>query len=522
VRRTRARARIGSARLVVGGADTRGEGEKFSDKIRTSKARVFGAERMKMVEEDEEPTIRVVYATGNAGKFEEASWVFGRRERAEDPRVLTCALDPHITEIQGTMEEIARSKSEATYQALFVDFSEERENMQKKIVASLAGPVEYLLTEDVSLSINALCGFPGPYVKPMLEAIRPDGLWDLMSRYSDRSATATCTMLMKCMKTMTTRVFTGTISGTIVAPRGHIHHGKSSWNSVFQPDGYTQTLGEMSYCEQARFSHRKIALEKFLAYGRQQLKGAQLAEAFEESVQVYRVEQCSAPLQWLTHETDEVVRQIFDPSEHETSEMSHDKIYASRRSGGQKRRQKTSSHKSLAALTKVGLRTRSMKRHVRDVEADTNKEPVSSHDSWDTISECVKNLLQSKKKGKRPSRNIAVSTENDASDDFMDACTDSELKDTRESEDSILARAVEYATKPLKTSQDVTTMKPHQNSPKSRTGNVCLSSTGKCAECFTTKTPQWRTGPNGPKTVCNACGVKYIGRLKINRRKSNF
>ena len=498
--------------MVVGGADAR-EGEIFSDKIRTSKTRVFGTERMKMVQEGEEPTIRVVYATGNPGKFEEASWVFGRRERAEDPRVLTCALDPHITEIQGTMEEIARSKSEATYQALFVDFSQEREKMQKKIEASLDGPVEYLLTEDVSLSINALCGFPGPYVKPMLEAIRPDGLWDLMSRYSDRTATATCMMLMKCMKTMTTRVFTGTISGTIVAPRGHIHHGKASWNSVFQPDGYTQTLGEMSYCEQARFSHRKIALEKFLAYGRQQLKGAQLAEAFEESVQVYRVEQCSAPLQWQTHETDEIVRQIFHPSEHETSEMSHDKIYASRGSGGKKRQQNTSSNKSLAAPTKVGLRKLSMKIHVRDVEADTNKEPGLSQNSWNTIGECVKNLLASKKKEKRPSRNISVSTENDASDDFMDAFTDSELTDADESDDFVLARAVEYATKPLKTSQGVTTMKSHQGPPKSRPGNVCLSSTGKCAECFTTKTPQWRTGPKGPKTVCNACGVKYIGRL---------
>ena len=488
------------------------KGENFSDKIRTSKAQVFGAVRMKMVQKVEEPTIRVVYATGNPGKFEEASWVFGRRQRAEDPRVLTCALDPYITEIQGTMEEIARSKSEATYHALFVNLSQEREKMQDKIVASLDGPVEYLLTEDVSLSINALCGFPGPYVKPMLEAIRPDGLWDLMSRYSDRSATATCMMLMKCMKTMTTRVFTGTISGTIVAPRGHIHHGKASWNSVFQPDGYTQTLGEMSYCEQARFSHRKIALEKFLAYGIQQLKGAQLAEAFEESVQVYRVEQCSAPLRWQTHEVDEVVREMFHASKHETSKMSHDKIYASRRSGGKKWQQKTSSNKSLAAPTKVGLRKRSMKRHVRDVEADTNKEPELSHNSWSTISECVKNLLESKKE-KRPSRNIAVSTENDASDDFMDAYTDSELTDADKSEDVVLTRAVEYATNPLKTSQDVTTTKSHQDAPKSRPGNVCLFSTGKCAECFTTKTPQWRTGPKGPKTVCNACGVKYIGRL---------
>ncbi|CAA6655254.1 unnamed protein product [Spirodela intermedia] len=36
----------------------------------------------------------------------------------------------------------------------------------------------------------------------------------------------------------------------------------------------------------------------------------------------------------------------------------------------------------------------------------------------------------------------------------------------------------------------------------------------KCMHCEVTKTPQWRAGPMGPKTLCNACGVRYkSGRL---------
>uniref|UniRef100_A0ACD5W0Q9 Uncharacterized protein n=1 Tax=Avena sativa TaxID=4498 RepID=A0ACD5W0Q9_AVESA len=36
----------------------------------------------------------------------------------------------------------------------------------------------------------------------------------------------------------------------------------------------------------------------------------------------------------------------------------------------------------------------------------------------------------------------------------------------------------------------------------------------RCLHCETDKTPQWRTGPMGPKTLCNACGVRYkSGRL---------
>ncbi|KAJ4851095.1 hypothetical protein Tsubulata_016174 [Turnera subulata] len=36
----------------------------------------------------------------------------------------------------------------------------------------------------------------------------------------------------------------------------------------------------------------------------------------------------------------------------------------------------------------------------------------------------------------------------------------------------------------------------------------------RCSHCGVQKTPQWRTGPLGPKTLCNACGVRYkSGRL---------
>lgn len=31
----------------------------------------------------------------------------------------------------------------------------------------------------------------------------------------------------------------------------------------------------------------------------------------------------------------------------------------------------------------------------------------------------------------------------------------------------------------------------------------------KCVHCHSTETPLWRAGPDGPKTLCNACGVRY-------------
>ncbi|CAK9180938.1 unnamed protein product [Ilex paraguariensis] len=45
-------------------------------------------------------------------------------------------------------------------------------------------------------------------------------------------------------------------------------------------------------------------------------------------------------------------------------------------------------------------------------------------------------------------------------------------------------------------------------------GNTSGGDGRKCLHCATDKTPQWRTGPMGPKTLCNACGVRYkSGRL---------
>ncbi|XWS45506.1 hypothetical protein CRYUN_Cryun15aG0142000 [Craigia yunnanensis] len=58
-------------------------------------------------------------------------------------------------------------------------------------------------------------------------------------------------------------------------------------------------------------------------------------------------------------------------------------------------------------------------------------------------------------------------------------------------------------------------VKKHKKRPTtdSTSGNV-TQLTRRCRHCGVTKTPQWRAGPMGPKTLCNACGVRFkSGRL---------
>ncbi|EGG20493.1 putative GATA-binding transcription factor [Cavenderia fasciculata] len=45
-----------------------------------------------------------------------------------------------------------------------------------------------------------------------------------------------------------------------------------------------------------------------------------------------------------------------------------------------------------------------------------------------------------------------------------------------------------------------------------------------CFKCQTKTTPEWRKGPEGPATLCNACGLSYAKKLKIeaNRKKNQL
>jgi|TARA_B100001142_G_scaffold228751_2_gene226868 inosine triphosphate pyrophosphatase len=84
----------------------------------------------------------------------------------------------------------------------------------------------------------------------MLERVGPEGLWNLCSRYEDRSCLVTCTLAAIDLRggrfhweesIKNARTFVGELVGCISGPpRGSVMHGKASWNSVFTPAGYDQ------------------------------------------------------------------------------------------------------------------------------------------------------------------------------------------------------------------------------------------------------------------------------------------
>ena len=107
--------------------------------------------------------------------------------------------------------------------------------------------------------------------------LNEDGLWDLVRRYDDRGAVAACRLAVIDLRPLlqlpradgTPALYTGTLQGSCVAPRGDVRHGKRSWNSLFVPaeaeGGDGRTFGEMSLEEQSRMSHRNKAIAAFIA-----------------------------------------------------------------------------------------------------------------------------------------------------------------------------------------------------------------------------------------------------------------
>ncbi|XP_057766140.1 GATA transcription factor 5-like [Salvia miltiorrhiza] len=76
----------------------------------------------------------------------------------------------------------------------------------------------------------------------------------------------------------------------------------------------------------------------------------------------------------------------------------------------------------------------------------------------------------------------------------------------------VLSSTEHSASPPSSTSS--TTSFPLENAPAKKKKKSADGQPRRCSHCGVTKTPQWRAGPLGSKTLCNACGVRYkSGRL---------
>ena len=185
----------------------------------------------------------LIFASNNLHKVEEIRSILGN-----DFDILTlkeAGINIEIPEPYETLEENALEKSGT--------------------ILLLTG--KNCFSEDTGLEVEALCGEPGVKsaryagVGSSADANTEKLLYNLTATANRKARFRTVIALMLDGKEL---LFEGICTGTIITgKRGAFGFG---YDPVFIPDGSTQTFAEMNMTEKNKFSHRKKAVEKLVAY----------------------------------------------------------------------------------------------------------------------------------------------------------------------------------------------------------------------------------------------------------------
>lgn len=182
----------------------------------------------------------LTFVTGNPNKRKEVVFILGGTDTEEGSAVgdyLIKNLSIDIEEVQGSIDEVTIHKA-------------------KSAAEKLGGPV---LVEDTCLAFSAFNDLPGPYIKWFVQSVGLDGLVKMLYKFEDKSAKAICTFGYCEGPGKEVKLFQGITHGMIVDSRGHKNFG---WDSIFEPQGFTQTYAEMDKEVKNKISHRFRALDK--------------------------------------------------------------------------------------------------------------------------------------------------------------------------------------------------------------------------------------------------------------------
>lgn len=173
---------------------------------------------------------KLYFITGNLNKFNEAKSIIPEVEQ----------IDFDLPEIQ----EIDAKKI-----------------IEEKLNEAIKNNSGTFFCEDTSLYINCLKGLPGPLIKWFMKALGNEGIYDLTSKYEDKSAYAKT--IVGYVENGKITFFEGQVAGKIVEPKTETGFG---WDPIFQPEGYDQTFAEMGLEEKNKISMRRKALIKLKDY----------------------------------------------------------------------------------------------------------------------------------------------------------------------------------------------------------------------------------------------------------------
>lgn len=176
--------------------------------------------------------MKLYFVTGNDNKIKEAQAILN---------IPISIIKLDLPEIQSLdPEEIINHKAKAAY-----------EKIKKP-----------LLVEDVSFSVEAWNGFPGPFIKFLEKAGGNELFLRMMGNEKNRKASAIATIGLHTGTDII--LFSGQVDGQIAQSI----RGVNGWgfDFIFQPDGEQRTFAQMSDEEKNKLSHRYRALAKLKAF----------------------------------------------------------------------------------------------------------------------------------------------------------------------------------------------------------------------------------------------------------------
>lgn len=173
---------------------------------------------------------KLFIVTGSAFKFQDLSAKLGE--------FFECEKKPWTEhEIQGDPKEIIRYKLNRAYEIY-------------------KHPV---LVDDVSVNMEALNGFPGPYQKDFWKCFNPQ---EMGVKFAGSRISATCRLGL-CRGEGDVVIAEGTFHGKIIAPKDNDHKDRD-FELFVQLDGMDKVMLEYKPEEYYEFSHRGLAMKNLL------------------------------------------------------------------------------------------------------------------------------------------------------------------------------------------------------------------------------------------------------------------
>ena len=174
---------------------------------------------------------KLAIVTGNELKYRELSIALAPFFECEQREI------SGYHEIQGTAERIFAHKLQAAYDAFKM-------------------PV---LVDDVSVHFDSWNGFPGPYMKDLLTAVKP---YEMGAKFKGEHVEVVCRLGI-CFSPEELLIAKGSVHGTIV-PAEDRYQDVMHFDICVQLDGMDKPMMEFTPEEKNEFSHRGLALKELL------------------------------------------------------------------------------------------------------------------------------------------------------------------------------------------------------------------------------------------------------------------